>query len=270
MRCSLERYGQISPIVVCRREARPELIDGFKRLVAARSLDAHGSLIARFIDADDKAAKVAMYCLNRVAGRTRELEEARIVQALVCEDGLTQPEVAKLLGRHKSWVCRRLALIEKLCAQAQEDLQLGLLVPTAAREVSRLPDGNQSELVEVIRREALTSSEVAHVVDLILTSADRPQREFVLAQPREAIRRSQGGALPAKDPRLSPVGNRLCRKLSLLLELLSEVETWLRYRGHANLTAADESVLEPGIRRLSPAARATGEAAQDFLLQPNP
>src|SRR5438270_8636382 len=29
---SLERYGQLSPVVVCRRQERHELIDGFKRL----------------------------------------------------------------------------------------------------------------------------------------------------------------------------------------------------------------------------------------------
>jgi len=33
---SLERYGQLSPVVVCRRQERYELIDGFKRLGAAR------------------------------------------------------------------------------------------------------------------------------------------------------------------------------------------------------------------------------------------
>src|SRR5216110_2888495 len=48
-----------------------------------------------------------------------ELEEAWIVQALVREDGLSQSEVAELLGRHQSWVCRRLALLEKLCADVQ-------------------------------------------------------------------------------------------------------------------------------------------------------
>ena len=35
---SLERYGQLSPVVVCRRHERYELIDGFKRLGAARKL----------------------------------------------------------------------------------------------------------------------------------------------------------------------------------------------------------------------------------------
>jgi hypothetical protein len=35
---SLERYGQLSPVVVCWRQNRYELIDGFKRLGAARRL----------------------------------------------------------------------------------------------------------------------------------------------------------------------------------------------------------------------------------------
>ena len=34
---SLERYGQLSPVVICQRQDRYELIDGFKRLGAARS-----------------------------------------------------------------------------------------------------------------------------------------------------------------------------------------------------------------------------------------
>jgi hypothetical protein len=47
------------------------------------------------------------------------LEEAWIIHALVQDDGMSQVEVAKLLGRHKSWVCRRLALIERLGSQGQ-------------------------------------------------------------------------------------------------------------------------------------------------------
>ena len=80
----------------------------------------------------------AMYGLNRVGRHFGELEEAWLVQALVREDGLSQVEVAVLLGRHKSWVCRRLAMMEKLCAAAQEDLRLGLLSPTMARAIPRL------------------------------------------------------------------------------------------------------------------------------------
>lgn len=71
------------------------------------------------------------------------MEEAWIVFALVREDGLAQVDVAELLGRHKSWVCRRLALVEKLGGEAEEELRVGLLSPTAARQVARLPQGTR-------------------------------------------------------------------------------------------------------------------------------
>lgn len=95
---SLQRYGQLSPVVVCRREGRYELIDGFKRLGAARSLTEMNRLAARLMEAGERAAKAAIYGLNRAGGRTQELEEAWIVQALVREDRLSQVEVAELLG----------------------------------------------------------------------------------------------------------------------------------------------------------------------------
>jgi len=79
---SLERYGQLSPIVVCRRQERYELIDGFKRLGAARTLAHLSRLSARLLEADERTAKAAIYGLNRAGGRTRELEEAWIIQAL--------------------------------------------------------------------------------------------------------------------------------------------------------------------------------------------
>ena len=67
----------------------------------------------------------------------KELEEAWIVQSLVREDGLSQLQVAELLERHKSWVCRRLALLERLSEECREDLRLGLLSPTMARQLTR-------------------------------------------------------------------------------------------------------------------------------------
>src|SRR2546425_1162657 len=158
---SLESYGQLSPIVVFLHEGRWELLDGFKRLGAARKLQSMERLVARRIEADERAAKAAIYGLNRAGGRTREIEEAWIVQALVREDGLTQVEVAELLERHKSWVCRRLALIEKLGPKARDELRVGLLTPTAARQIVRLPQGNQAEVLEAIRRERPDLARVA-------------------------------------------------------------------------------------------------------------
>ena len=46
---------------------------------------------------DERTAK-SNYGLNRAGGRTRELEEAWIIQTLVREDGMSQVEVVELLG----------------------------------------------------------------------------------------------------------------------------------------------------------------------------
>jgi ParB-like chromosome segregation protein Spo0J len=262
---SLERYGQLSPVVVCQREDRYELIDGFKRLGAARTLVGMSHLFARRMEADERTAKAAIYGLNRAGGRTRELEEAWIIQALVREDGLSQVEVAELLGRHKSWVCRRLALIERLGAEAREELRVGLLSPTAARQMVRLPEGNQAEVLQVIRREALSGAELTGVVDLLLQSPGREQQAYVLAQPREALSQAKGFLPAVRDPRLSEAGNQVGKRLGILLDLLGRMEVWLAHRGRTGLTPEDRAVLSPRFQRLAREAGAVAALSQDLV-----
>jgi hypothetical protein len=84
--------------VVCRREGRYELIDGFKRLGAARSLGQIEVLSVQLMETDERPAKAVIYGLNRAGGRTRELGEAWIIHALVREIGMSQVEVAELFG----------------------------------------------------------------------------------------------------------------------------------------------------------------------------
>lgn len=264
---SLRRYGQISPIVVCLRQERPELIDGFKRLTAARTIPDWPRLNARQVDVDERGAKAAIYGLNCVGRRPQELEEAWIVSALVREDGLSQVEAAELLGRHKSWVCRRLALLEKLSAEAREDLRMGLLSPTAARQLTRLPAGNQPELLAVARRESLDAQELRGVVDLLLASVSREKEAYVLAKPREALSQARDIVPPAWDPRLSSAGNRIAKQLGYLLDQLGRMENWLHTRGRAELSACDRGPLMPGFSRLSHEARSVAELADDFLLE---
>ena len=220
---SLARYGQIAPLVVWRADDAWVLVDGFKRVEAARQVPGLDTLGARLIEADPRTAKAAMYGLNRLGGRVHLLEEAWIVCALVREDRLTQWEAAQLLGHDKSWISRRLALVEKLCSSARDDLSLGLLNPSMAREIARLPTGNQHELLIAIRRDGLSTMEVRQVVDLLIGCATNEQKEYVLLKPREAIREATGGITRGYDPRLSLAGNRLARRLAALLERLGEM-----------------------------------------------
>jgi ParB-like chromosome segregation protein Spo0J len=264
MVCSLRRYGQLAPLVVCRREEVPEILDGFKRLAAARVLGLT-TLSVRLLDADERTAKAALYGLNCTGQRPRNWEEAWIVYALVREDGLSQLEVADLLGRHKSWVCRRLALIEKLADEARQDLRLGLLSVTAARSLVRLPAGNQPEVIAAMRRAELTAAELDGIVELMQAAPGRVQEEYILAQPRQALQHAHYESGWTHDPRLSRAGNRLARRLSQLLEGLTRMETWLRHTGRAELSATDRSLLAPTLARLVPAAQGVALLTEDLI-----
>jgi ParB-like chromosome segregation protein Spo0J len=250
MRQSLGRWGQLAPVVVCLRGEQWEVVDGFKRLAAARGLD-WPTLLTRRLPADDeRTAKAALYGLNRVGQHLQELEEAWLVQALVREDGLSQVETAQLLGRHKSWVCRRLALLEKLSSGVRADLEVGLLSASLARQLLRLPTGNQDDILAVARRDALTAVEVQGVVDLWLSAAGQAQRQALLAGPREALRLARARPLWQYDPRLSGPGNRAARQLSRLLEELGRWLAWLRCPGVLRLASGDAPLLRPALEQL--------------------
>ena len=189
-------------MTACWRDGRAELLDGFKRRIAAAAQVSWPTLSVRVLDVDERSAKAAIFGLNSVGRRPNELEEAWIVQALVREDGLSQVEAAELLGRHKSWVCRRLALLERLCGEAQADLRLGLLSPGLARQLTRLPAGNQAAVLTAARRAALTTDEVHGVIDL-LRGASPEQEALLLDQPRQVLMHSDGVARrprPAVEP----------------------------------------------------------------------
>lgn len=264
---SLRRWGQCAPIVATLRQERPQVLDGFTRWEAAHQVRGMTTLLVRLIEVDDRYAKAAIHGLNQTGRRPYELEEAWLVQALVREDGLAQSEVAELLGRHKSWVCRRLALLEKLADDVRQELEVGLLTPTAARELARLPAGNQSEVLEVSRREALSGDELGGVVRLLLGSVTAEQKMFVLAKPREAL--GQVAARPREgwDPRLSARGNRVSQQLAVLLDRLAWAENFLECRGWTALVAADRLVLGPVFARLGRDAQRVAEGAGDLAME---
>jgi ParB-like chromosome segregation protein Spo0J len=267
MAVSLRRWGQCAPVVATLREERPQVLDGFTRREAARQVRGMSTLLVRLIEVDDRRAKAAIYGLNQSGRRPYELEGAWIVQSLVRDDHLTQAEVAELLGRHKSWVCRRLALLEKRGAEGRQDLEVGLLTPSAAREIARLPAGNQSEVLAVSRREALNVEELSGVVRLPLGAVTAEQKLFVLTKPREAS--GQAGAPEHKgwDPRRSASGNRVSRQLVVLLDRLAWVENFLECRRWTGLRNADGLVLGPVFARLARDAQRVAEGAGDLAVE---
>jgi ParB-like chromosome segregation protein Spo0J len=177
MRQSLTKLGQLTPVQVYREAGKLELIDGFKRLHAARAMS-WPKLRAEVQQVDAAGAKVRLWRCNAGAGLT-ELEEAWLVRALYRDDKLTQPQIGQLLLRHKSWVCRRLMLVESLSDAVTADVRLGLLSASAVRELARLPRGNQDAAAQVAASRGLTSRQTGRLVDALL-GAGEPERKKLL------------------------------------------------------------------------------------------
>lgn len=262
---SLAKYSQLAPVVYCQLEGSLVLVDGFKRLRASRTLKGITSLQARLLEVDEQAAKAAIFNLNRVSSRPNELEESWIIYALVHDDGLPQIEVAQMLGRHKSWVNRRLALVERLSDEAREALKLGLVTPTQARHLTQLPRGNQNAAMRCATEHALTSRELSETVRLLQSASTGEQSRFVLEKPREAIRQSQDNYVYQWDPRLSTAGNRAAKRLGFLLDAATKMTHWLRLTGRGELQACDRPILLPSFVKLQNETPLLSEATADFI-----
>jgi len=178
MERSLSRHGQLVAVVCSRQAGSVEIVDGFKRLIGARALG-WSALRAEVHEVTGPAAKLLLWHSN-ARQQLSDLEEAWLVRALYREDKLKQPQIAQLVGRDKSWVCRRLVLAEGLASEVESDLRLGLLSTTAAREVGRLPRGNQEKAAQVIARRGLTSRQATRLVDQLLAATDEASRTAVL------------------------------------------------------------------------------------------
>ena len=213
---SVQKYGQLTPVVICRiAPGQQELLDGFKRLRAARQLG-YVELIARTLEVSLRSCKAAMLQLNRVGRAISGMEEALVVHSLCHEDGLSQGEIAVLLGRHKSWVCRRLSLIERLSDEAQESIRLGLLSASLGAELARLQRCNQDRLLAAIRKHRLTWRETRKVI-VAFENSPRWEHEGILLNPRGAVLAPEGVMVDPQDQKgLSFNAKRIQQRLVLL------------------------------------------------------
>jgi ParB/RepB/Spo0J family partition protein len=190
---SMRQFGQILPVVVATGPGshRYELIDGFKRLRASRQLGLK-TIRAKVLALGVRPVKAAILQLNWKARSIREVEEAMIVHSLHREDHLSQVDIAQLLGRHKSWVCRRIALMEKLGDEVLGHLRLGLITAGHGRQLTRLPRGNQQGALETIVKHRLGCRETEKLVTMLI---ERPRWEHpaILHLPLEIL--DERGAL---------------------------------------------------------------------------
>ena len=159
---SLRQHGQLSPIAVVPEEDVYQVLDGFKRLRAAEEIPGVDSLEAKCTPVG--TGKVVMLRLNLDRKGLDPVEEGLLMRAMHRIDGMAQSEIAGLIGRHPSWVCRRIALVERLDEKVVENLRLGLITPSQGRALALLPRGNQQDVLAEILAYGLSSRETERLV----------------------------------------------------------------------------------------------------------
>lgn len=224
VRRSLQQHGQLSALTLLAAGAQLEIVDGFKRVRAAQELGLC-TLVGRVDDMDWIEAKLRVCALHERRGLC-ELEEGWLVRSLYREDGLKLPEIARVMRRHKSWVWRRLMLVEALDPTLQADVRLGLLGAKAAVAVSRLPRGNQQAASAVVEQRGLTVRQTEQLVEQALAVQDPAARAALLvrrleepqtAKPKSApvtrVVRTEADLVSADILRLHEVAARLSARL---------------------------------------------------------
>jgi len=192
---SLERHGQLTALEVFEQDGELQVVDGFKRLQAARRLSwANLQVLQRELSAVEAIVRI----VELHGGRSlTELEEAWLVRALVRDHGLTQGAAGERLGRHKSWVCRRMILAEGLEPQVQACVRIGLLPARSAVTLAALPRGNQGPACELVMQRGLTVRQTELLVSQLLEpGAEQPQQLIARWRDR-GVAPAQGVARPA-------------------------------------------------------------------------
>jgi len=134
---SIREQGLIQPVVVRRVESGFELIAGERRWRAAR-MAGLARIPAVVKDKADRDALLLAVVENVLREDLGPIEEATAFQRMIDQFGLTQEEVAKVVGRDRSTVANSIRLLG-LPDEVKEHLEYGRLRPGHARALLALP-----------------------------------------------------------------------------------------------------------------------------------
>jgi len=151
---SLTAHGQQVPVVVVADEEAAEryvLIDGYGRVAALAQL-CRDEVEAQVWQMAEGRALALGHRLDNARERSA-LEEGWLLRTLVREHGMRLGELAVLLGRSRSWVSRRLGLVNGLPACAQDAVRKGRMSAQAAqRYVLPLARANTAQCETLVSR----------------------------------------------------------------------------------------------------------------------
>jgi len=163
LRSSIERYGQITPVlVVPDKDNRFVLIDGYLRLQVMR-MCGKDTVIARVWETEEHNALLTVLAKSD-ARQWEAVEQASMLSELIVRFELSMEQVAKRVGRDKSWVKRRLDLIRALPEDVLNAVRAGHVSTWAASRIlaplARANTEHAQQLTAYLLKDAVSTREL--------------------------------------------------------------------------------------------------------------
>jgi ParB family transcriptional regulator, chromosome partitioning protein len=181
---TIERFGQISAVLVVPGATPPEhvLIDGYLRVAALKRC---GQDMVHAQIWPDKEASALIHVLAK--GRSWDIfEQAALLKELYGQHQLTQAQIARLLGKDKSWVSRRISFLTLLPDEILDAVRNGHISSWSAQRVlaplARANPEHAAKIVEHLKKESLSTRDLALFFDHY-KKANRNTRQNMVDQP---------------------------------------------------------------------------------------
>jgi len=192
MTASLERYGQRSAVVTV-GDSPMVLVDGYLRVAALSRLGRDTVLAEQW--SCGEAESLIRLLLRKQDRRREAIEEAWLVRELRDKYRFSQDKVATLLGRHQSWVSRRLLLLESLSEEMLDLVRQGVVSTWSAARVlapmARAMPEHAKSLTASLAEEHLATRDLA-LLWKHYQGANRKQREKMVEAPAMFIKALRG------------------------------------------------------------------------------
>lgn len=181
---SLESFGQKAPVILVSGSGKYILIDGYTRIRALKKLG-KDTVWADILGMEEKAALLLL--LNKQGhNKCIPLEQACIIQELKTGFGLSLTQIAAELCRDKSFVKRRLDMLEALPEDILSMVRDGHILPwSASRVLAPLARANKEHALKLSRycvHHPCSSRELKEFFDAYKTST-KVVRENMIDNP---------------------------------------------------------------------------------------
>ena len=235
-RCSSPQLRELPLRVVPAGDGCFEIVDGFKRFaqearpVVPVVVESARSTIEQ---------KLLLLRANAPPRTTTPMDEARVIRALLDEDGLGLAGVAQLLGRRKPWVVRRLTLATKLSPSIERKVDQGAIGPTLGYALCALSEQAQEDIVRATERHSLRQREALALVSAWRVASSDGERAGLLSDPLPVVRPD-----PKSTSLLGPLAARLEEQLARARDALADLASFQLPPERRRLEAQHRSVLE--------------------------